>query len=111
MEVCMSMEWDKINQEVEELVAEITGTLRGVDSQGKKVINDGAVKELFDLVEQMTDVLQDQMAVNKRFVALMFYLYGQIHAEARFTEYPDPLFMLAADVEDYTDKLFGRCFD
>ncbi|AKG36649.1 hypothetical protein [Paenibacillus durus] len=107
----MREKWDQINREAEDLIEKITSTLRGVDSFGKKAIDDEAFKALFVLLKQVRDFLQDQETVNKRFVALIFYLYGQIHAEAKFTDYPEPIFMLAGQIETYTDELFGRYFD
>jgi len=107
----MQLNSDQINQEVEELVEKITSSLRGVDSSGKKVIDEEAVKALFLLLEQMKDFLQNEEVVNKRFVALIFYLYGQIHTEAMYTDYPEPIFMLSGQVESYADELFGKFFD
>ncbi|MDQ0062441.1 hypothetical protein [Paenibacillus harenae] len=105
------MDMDRMNQEMEYLVERITSTLRGVDFNGNKVIDDIAVKALFILLESMKDFSQDKTEVNKRFVALLFYLYRKIRSEAEYTDYPEPIFILAGQVEDYMADLFGKYFD
>lgn len=107
----MQLDTDMINQEVEELIDKITSSLRGVDSLGKKSIDEEAVKALFLLLEQMKEFIRNEEVVNKRFVALLFYLYRQIHTEAMYTDYPEPIFMLSGQVESYVDELFGKFFD
>lgn len=97
----------KVNVKLKSIVGDIADSIRGVDLEGRKNIDQNATKAFFTLIEELKIEIQQSQVVNKQFVALLFYLYSTVCSEAGYTYFPGELIELAGDLEHIFGELFG----
>ena len=101
------VDFNKVNRKLKRIVGDIAESIRGVDMEGKKNLDQNAVKELFALLHEVKAEIKQSQVVDKQFVALLFYLYSRVYTEIGYTDFPEALFVLAGDLEHEFGELFG----
>lgn len=76
-----------MNKRVDEIIASLnTISLQIVVPLRKKVINKTAFSELFELINELQKILQDEKFINRELVEILFHVYTQLDMQGNYVE-------------------------
>lgn len=98
--------------EIENRINEISTDIL-VPARTEKKANSQAFTELYELLDEVKVLVKGADEISRKLAGLLFFIYTSISAEAKHTDYTNPLFIESGRLEDYLDKIlwdspFGR---
>ena len=97
----------KIQEEVNELVIDLLVPLRN-----EKRVNKEAFSKLYIYLDELVQLTKGEVFINRNLVGLLFLIYTTVRAEAEHTHYTSEIFIQAAELEDYLNRILrDRTFE
>lgn len=90
----------EITENIDKLTIDLLVPLRG-----SKYVNKEAFDKLYLLLDELVKLMKDQEVISRKLAGLLFFIYTSVSAEAEHAHYASDIFMVAANLEDYLDKI------
>lgn len=90
----------KIQQEVNELMTDLLVPLRN-----EKRVNKQAFSKLYIYLDELVQLTKGEVYINRNLAGLLFFIYTTVCVEAEHTDYTSEIFIQAAKLEDYLNRI------
>ncbi|UQZ32479.1 hypothetical protein C2I18_02265 [Paenibacillus sp. PK3_47] len=97
-----------MNERLQELTVHLDALANGIiESLRQKQIHEAAFAQLYEILDEITDLVEEEKAIDKKLGAVLFLIYTQLVTQSGYVYDRSPFIPYIGKMQGYIRKIFG----